>query len=361
MKLKSALLSMGMLLAIVFGVGSRIQAGEIVYADDIRENVITTKSLVRATDNIIVLIDTSSSMDSLNKKINKSYYEIQKEGISAGIRRLPDLDYNIGIYRFTPWGAVYPIQKFNETGIRDALKKLPEHPIGATPLLQSLDELESVLKGLSGKTFVYLFSDGSYDRVDGAGSPGAKTSAMAKKYDVCFQVIDYSVGEKGKKTINEIAQANACSRVIPFDAYITQPYYGIGPLFYTKWDTEVITTSEKKVAGYKVKNINFEVNQFDLSASGQDELNALAKFMGENPSAYAVLFGFTDATGAPDYNMGLSRRRADAVAGYLSSKFNLGPDRVIPIWYGEVNPIASNDTSEGRAKNRRVEVSIGGL
>jgi OOP family OmpA-OmpF porin len=81
----------------------------------------------------------------------------------------------------------------------------------------------------------------------------------------------------------------------------------------------------------------------------------------DHPTAYAVLFGFTDDTGKPDYNMQLSRNRAESVANYLYYNFNLGPDRVIPIWYGEANPIASNDTDAGRAKNRRVEISIGGL
>ena len=78
----------------------------------------------------------------------------------------------------------------------------------------------------------------------------------------------------------------------------TQPYYAIGPLFYTRWDTEVITTSSKKVAGYKVKNINFQFNQFDVPASGQDELNGVAKFLADKPNAYAVLFGFTDDSGS---------------------------------------------------------------
>jgi OmpA-OmpF porin, OOP family len=248
----------------------------------------------------------------------------------------------------------------NEAGVVDALKKLPNKAAGTTPLLQSLDELESILKGLSGRTFVYLFSDGGYVGTV-FGTPGAKTAALAKKYNVCFQVIDYSTNERGKKTIADMAKANYCSRVIPFDAYMTVPYYGIGPLFYTKWDTEVVTTSRKKVAGYKVKNIYFESNKFDVPGAGQDELNALGKFMAEKPNACAVLFGFTDDTGKAENNMKLSRRRAEAVAGNLFNKFKLGPDRVIPLWYGEVNPVASNATEETRAKNRRVEISVGGL
>jgi len=59
--------------------------------------------------------------------------------------------------------------------------------------------------------------------------------------------------------------------------------------------------------------------------------------------------------------MELSRRRAEAVAEYLQKNYELGSDRVVANWYGAENPIAGNDTTEGRAQNRRVEVSIGGM
>jgi OOP family OmpA-OmpF porin len=115
------------------------------------------------------------------------------------------------------------------------------------------------------------------------------------------------------------------------------------------------------VAGYRVNNILFELDKYDLSATAQEELTGVGKFLVANPEAYAVLFGYTDDTGKPEYNVELSRSRSEAAADYLFKNFNLGPDRVISMWYGADNPIASNDTDAGRAKNRRVEISIGGL
>jgi OOP family OmpA-OmpF porin len=361
MNKKSAQLALIAWMILVFAVGSAVQAGEIIYADDIRENVVQKEVLVRTADNVIVLVDTSSSMKAINKAYKKPYYELQKEALTAGFTRLPDLGYNAGIYRFTPWEVLYPVQKFDAAGAAEALGKLPAEPSGRTPLVESLNELESVLAGLSGKTFVYLFSDGGYDSLAGGTSPGNKTAELAKKYNVCFQVVDYAVLERDQKAVSDMARANMCSRTIPFDSYITQPYYALGPLYYTRWDTEVETMSEKKVAGYKVDNILFEFDKFDLSAAGQEELNEVGKFLAAKPSAYTVLFGYTDDTGKPEYNMELSRRRAEAVADYLYDNFNLGPDRVISMWYGAENPVAGNDTEEGRAKNRRVEVAIGGL
>jgi OOP family OmpA-OmpF porin len=353
----TAVLSMILVLTFV----GMVQAGEIIYKNDIRENVVPKEVLVKTADNVIVMVDSSASMAAENKTFKKPYYDLEKEALKTGFERLPDLGYNLGVYRFTPWEVLYPMQKFDAATAADALDKLPAEPSGKTPLLKGLDELETVLKGLSGKTFVYIFSDGGYDKGTGSISPGDKTTELAKKYDVCFQVLTYAFQERDRKTVSDMARANMCSRDIPFDSYVNQPYYAIGPLFYTKWDTEVVTTSEKKVAGYKINNVLFEIDKSELSAAAQEELDGVGKFLKGQPQAFAALFGYTDDTGKAEYNMELSRRRAEAVADYLQKKYNLGSDRVVANWYGAANPIASNDTAEGRAQNRRVEISVGGM
>ena len=116
----------------------------------------------------------------------------------------------------------------------------------------------------SGKTAIYIFSDGGYNKLAGVKDPADKAAALAQKYDVCFMVIDYAQFPQARKMVAAMAEANPCSRVIPFDAYITQPYYGVGPLYYSKWNAEVESTSEKKVSGYKVNNILFEIDKFDF-------------------------------------------------------------------------------------------------
>ncbi|MGD8291481.1 MAG: OmpA family protein [Desulfobacterales bacterium] len=345
----------------VFTFGGGIQAGEIIYTDDIKENVVDKEVLVKTADNVIVMVDSSSSMAAINKTYKKPYYELEKEALKTGMGRLPDLGFNVGIYKFTPWEVLYPMQKFDAAAATEALNKLPAKPAGKTPLVNSLNELETVLKGLSGKTVVYIFSDGGHDKMAGTTSPGDKTAELAKKYDVSFQVIDYSVQERDRKTVDDMARANMSSRKIPFDSYVTQPFYALGPLYYTKWDTEVVTTSEKKVSGYKVNNILFEIDSNELSSTAQEELDGVGKFLKEKPDAFVALFGYTDDTGKAEYNVELSRRRAEAAADYLQKNYELGSDRVVANWYGAENPIAGNDTVEGRAQNRRVEVSIGGM
>ena len=122
-----------------------------------------------------------------------------------------------------------------------------------------------------------------------------------------------------------------------------------------------MTTSEKKVAGYKVNNILFENDNYELSSAAQEELDGVGKFLTGKPEAFVAVFGYTDDTGKAEYNIELSRRRAEVAADYLQKTYELSSDRVVALWYGAENSIASNDTTEGRAQNRRVEISIGGM
>jgi OOP family OmpA-OmpF porin len=87
----------------------------------------------------------------------------------------------------------------------------------------------------------------------------------------------------------------------------------------------------------------------------------LGKFLEDNPDTFAVLAGFTDNAGAEEYNLKLSRMRAQNVKNFILEQSRIDPDRVILFWYGPANPVASNDTLEGRNQNRRVEIAIGGL
>ena len=175
-------------------------------------------------------------------------------------------------------------------------------------------------------------------------------------------MISYAEDPDGIKRVKDMGKANACSRVIPFDSYITNPYYALGPLYYTKAETSVETTSEKKIKGMKVSNIYFDYDKFELKPQEKSELNQVGKFLQDNPKAFVAVQGFCDNRGyVRNTTWSFPRRRTEAVADYLLKNFKLDSGRVATMWYGEGNPVASNDTAEGRAKNRRVEVAVTGL
>jgi OOP family OmpA-OmpF porin len=166
---------------------------------------------------------------------------------------------------------------------------------------------------------------------------------------------------QAEKRLNDMAKANACSRVIPIQAFVNNPEYLTGPLFVVKSSAFVETTTEARIAGLKAQNGLFAFNKADIRPEFQSELDDVGRFLQNNPDAYVMLVGYTDSIGSEEYNLGLSKRRADSAANYLISSHNISQDRIVVNYYGKANPIASNDTEEGRAQNRRVEIAVGGL
>ena len=102
---------------------------------------------------------------------------------------------------------------------------------------------------------------------------------------------------------------------------------------------------------------NFEFNKAELLPPAYPVLNELASTIKRFPERKWRIEGHTDAIGSESYNMELSRRRAQSVADYLISQgVNSNQLEVVPM--GESTPIATNDTQEGRAMNRRVEIKV---
>ncbi len=106
-----------------------------------------------------------------------------------------------------------------------------------------------------------------------------------------------------------------------------------------------------------LKNIYFEFDKDELMPRSFVELNKLLKIMRENPKLSIRIVGHTDALGNDAYNQALSQRRAQAVVNFLSEN-KIVKSRLFARGEGERQPIATNDTDEGRAENRRVEFVV---
>ena len=106
-----------------------------------------------------------------------------------------------------------------------------------------------------------------------------------------------------------------------------------------------------------INNVFFEFGQFELLPASYPELERLAKLMAENPRMRIRLEGHTDNVGTAQSNMSLSNARVEAVKNFLVSK-GVNESRIQLRGLGRTKPIATNNTEEGRAKNRRVECII---
>ncbi|MBK0370792.1 OmpA family protein [Flavobacterium agrisoli] len=103
--------------------------------------------------------------------------------------------------------------------------------------------------------------------------------------------------------------------------------------------------------------VRFDTNKSSLTAQAKANLDKLVPVFQEYSDTDIQIFGYTDNTGKPEYNLTLSQKRAESVKAYLASK-GLVSSRFKTQGLGIADPIATNDTPEGRSQNRRVEFAI---
>lgn len=104
-------------------------------------------------------------------------------------------------------------------------------------------------------------------------------------------------------------------------------------------------------------NITFRTDSADINSSFYPVLNSVAKVLKKYSNSTVMVSGHTDSTGSADYNLALSKSRAQSVAAYLQGQ-GVKSSRFEVLGMGSSNPIASNADSAGRAQNRRVEIKI---
>jgi outer membrane protein OmpA-like peptidoglycan-associated protein len=119
----------------------------------------------------------------------------------------------------------------------------------------------------------------------------------------------------------------------------------------------ILKEEEKQVMKKAFENLEFKSTKDIILSSSYAGMNELAELMATNPSWKLRITGHTDNVGNAASNMDLSKRRSESVKKYLVSK-GISADRFEVLYFGAEKPIAPNDTPEGRARNRRVEMLL---
>jgi outer membrane protein OmpA-like peptidoglycan-associated protein len=144
---------------------------------------------------------------------------------------------------------------------------------------------------------------------------------------------------------------------------------GVGGALIGKKMDKQAKEIENRVPGAKVERVGegivvefsekilFGFDKSDLSASAEGNLDKLVTILKEYPDTDIEVQGHTDSKGSDSYNQGLSDRRASAVSTYLRNR-GISGGRITTKGYGESAPVASNDSEDGRAQNRRVNFLI---
>ncbi|MEA1785413.1 OmpA family protein [Arenibacter sp. GZD96] len=117
-------------------------------------------------------------------------------------------------------------------------------------------------------------------------------------------------------------------------------------------DNGIVVTFDENSGVY------FDTNKHNINAASQVTLDKLAGILAEYPDTNVLVVGHTDSTGPDDYNMTLSKQRAQSVTNYFTQQKGLVSSRFTTNWFGETQPLHDNGTAEGRSKNRRVNLAI---
>lgn len=119
------------------------------------------------------------------------------------------------------------------------------------------------------------------------------------------------------------------------------------------------TTDTPRGLVVNMADVLFDTGKYNLRPVAREKLAKLSGIVLGHPGLNLAVEGHTDSTGSADFNQKLSEQRAGTVRGYLLEQ-GLAPDSVTAQGFGAANPVADNSTSEGRQKNRRVEIIVSG-
>lgn len=209
---------------------------------------------------------------------------------------------------------------------------------GDDPSLGKSKVTESGVSAMLGTGFEYrltpkLSSRLEYQYINGVGDD---SSIGASDVHLVTVGIDYQFGGASKHTVQEEREADAVPSAPEVKPEVIEKY------------TQVLSEASKSGS--------FKTGSATLSTMLKSNLNPILERLNQFPESTVVISGYSDSTGLADYNLKLSKARAQSVADYLVSK-GINPNRITVEGFGELRPIASNETAEGRRMNRRVVVT----
>ncbi|MBD3636248.1 MAG: OmpA family protein [Crocinitomicaceae bacterium] len=123
------------------------------------------------------------------------------------------------------------------------------------------------------------------------------------------------------------------------------------------YQTAEMQVQIEEAQSFTLDNLHFETGKWTITSSSYAELDELVRYLSLKKNISIEIGGHTDSDGDEASNQQLSQKRADAVKAYLVKK-GIAAGRISAVGYGELKPVASNATAEGKALNRRTEVKI---
>jgi OOP family OmpA-OmpF porin len=233
-----------------------------------------------------------------------------------------------------------------------------------TPLASVVRDSGRRLGRDPGRLALVVFSDGMH-----SFGPADEVVAAARQADeesegsLCIYTVQLGSEPEGRALLDALARATGCGAAragseLATPAALAQFERAI---FFEGGRAEAALQADPCAGVLRLRGVNFDFDRATIRPDGAVILDEAAVLLSENleqcPGHRVSVDGHTDATGPDAYNQALSERRAKAVRDYLVSK-GTPAERLRTLGHGESSPIAGNDTREGRALNRRVELRM---
>ncbi len=225
-------------------------------------------------------------------------------------------------YRTPPGPSIIEVSRNYESQLEKAgfetLTRCDTDDCGGIPFSEAIDNLPAPQMWIDGFNFHYYAGR----KAEGGRETYATVVVSKNNDDVTAQLIVTQVGEIANKMVDAAAMAK-----------------GLG--------------EKGHIALY---GIYFDTDKAVLKPESKPTLDEIAKLLRGQPQLNVVIVGHTDSQGTYDYNMDLSRRRAEAIAAELVKSFQIAKTRLRTAGVGFLAPVGSNANEDGRALNRRVEL-----
>jgi OOP family OmpA-OmpF porin len=336
-------------------------------------------------DNFLIVLDTSGTMGmrlTKEKGDNRTKLDMAKDVAHNLNATLPAIKVNSGLRAFgSRMALIYGMTPHTEAGLEAAIDSLKKAE-GLSPIGIAINAAAADLESVTGKTAVIVISDGIEDPPT---NPLQAVENMKNLYgdNVCIYTVLVGNDAGGEAVMNQIAAAGGCGYAVNAQNIVSagdMAGYVTNVFLATEMDDDgdgVINSQDEcpntprgLAVDYKgcplpVKGrvsiellVQFDFDLTVIKPEFHDHLRGVANFLKTYPNTKITLDGHTCWIGTEDYNKDLSQRRAESVKAYLVDKFGIAASRLTTTGYGESLPISSNDTKEGRMKNRRVMAEI---
>lgn len=309
-------------------------------------------NLIPKINSFDFLVDQSGSMMMKNNSggmlsRNMTKMDLAKEVLLRVNNEIPALGYAGGMHTFAPVSEVLPQATYNQSSMKKAIESLKtELPIYGrqTPMGDGLADLTAAYNRMSRKAGIIMVTDGDSNL---GSDPVAQVTALYNSNpDICIHFISLADTPHGKEVIKKIAGMRKCSVLVEAadlarnDAAVQK---FVADVFYDIAESRI-----------DLRSVQFAFDSSKITDDSAAILDEVARILKASPRKVEI-GGHTCSIGTPEYNMGLSQRRADAVKMYLE-KQGVPAASMTAVGYGESNPKFDNRTEEGRRLNRRAEI-----